>query len=125
MKWFGRKTQIRSFAEDTAGHAGLCASYRGVQAIPVDRIVGSVGRAHELRPNFMPILRPHGDYRFRAIRARMERGESLPPIIVNKLYDRYYVVDGNHRVAAARTIGQLSLDAVVTEYRPPLTPRAA
>jgi hypothetical protein len=118
MKWFGRKSEIRSFGEDTAGMRGMGVASRGIQAIPVEQIVGSVGRAHELRPNFMPILRPHGDDRFNAIRARMERGESLPPIEVYKLHDRYYVLDGNHRVAAARKVGLAAVDAVVTEYRP-------
>ena len=125
MRWFGRGSEIRSCAEDTAGMGGLAASSRGVQAIPVEQIVGSVGRAHELRPNFMPILKRHGDDRFRAIRALMERGESLPPITVNKLYNSYYVVDGNHRVAAALRVGQIALDAVITEYYPSTAAHAA
>ena len=120
MKWFGRKRELRSFDEDTAGLTGLGRSSRGVHPIPVDQIVGSVGRANELRPNFMPILRPHGDERFQTIRALMERGASIPPIEVYKLHDRYYVLDGHHRVAAAHKIGQAALDAVITEFRPVL-----
>lgn len=125
MKWFGRKSQIRSFDEDTAGLGGLASSYGGIQAVPVDQIVGTVGRADELQPNFMPILRPFGDGRFDAIRDRMERGDSVPPIDVYKLYDRFYVVDGHHRVAVARKIGQCMLDAVVTEFRPAMSVQAA
>lgn len=125
MKWFGQKEEIRSFAEDTAGLGGLAASYRGVHAIPVDRIVGSVGRAHELQPSFMPIVKPHGDGRFRAIRELMEQGKCLPPIEVYKLHDRFYVIDGHHRVAAARKVGQIELDAVITEYRPMPVEQAA
>jgi hypothetical protein len=125
MRWFGHKPEIRSFAEDTAGMRGLAVASRGLQAIPVEQIVGSAGRAHELRPNFMPILRPHGDDRFKAIRTRMERGQSIPPIDVYKLHGRYYVLDGNHRVAAARKVGLAALDAVVTEYRPSPVPAVA
>jgi ParB-like chromosome segregation protein Spo0J len=103
----------------------MAVASRGIQAIPVGDIVGSVGRSHELQPNFMAIPRPHGDDHFNAIRARTERGQSLPPIDVYKLHDRYYVLDGNHRVAAARKVGLASLDAVVTAYRPARVPAAA
>lgn len=125
MRWFRSKKLIRSFAEDAAGMGALNTSYGGAQTIPVDRIVGTASRAHELGPNFMPILKPFGDDRFKAIRARMEQGKSIPPIVVSKLCGRYYVVDGHHRVAAARKIGQLELDAVVTEYRPVAAAQAA
>ena len=36
-----------------------------------------------------------------------------------KVKDRYYVVDGNHRVAVAKEVGQTYIDAYVTEYLPP------
>jgi hypothetical protein len=53
----------------------------------------------------------HGDYEARP-------GTALPPVQLYKLGDRYYVVDGHHRVAAALSLGQLEIDAVVTEYLP-------
>lgn len=118
MRWLRRRREIRSFDEDTSGLGPLARCSRGVQAIPIERIVGSVGRAHELRADFMPILRPHGDDRFRRICALLESGTILPPIEVYQLGNRYYVVDGNHRVAAAQRCGLLAIDAVVTEHFP-------
>jgi hypothetical protein len=118
MKWFGRKTEMRDFDEDTRSLGVLARSFRGTHPIPVAQVVGSVGRAFELRPNFMPILTPHGSFRYRQIKARMERGASLPPIDAYKLGDRYYVVDGHRRVAAARRVRLLDIDAIVTEFRP-------
>jgi hypothetical protein len=53
----------------------------------------------------------HGEYDAR-------RGTVLPPIELYKLGDRYYVVDGHHRVAASLSLGQLEIDAIVTEYTP-------
>lgn len=42
----------------------------------------------------------------------------LPPVDLYKIKDKYYVVDGNHRVAAAKEIGQIYIDAYVTEFLP-------
>jgi ParB-like chromosome segregation protein Spo0J len=59
------------------------------------------------------------------VRQLMRKGEELPPVELYLLEGGYYVVDGNHRVAAARSIGQTYLDAVVTEFRPVRTEAAA
>jgi len=46
----------------------------------------------------------------------MERGCSVPSVDLYKLGDNYYVLDGHHRVAAARLNGQVEIDAHVVEY---------
>jgi ParB-like chromosome segregation protein Spo0J len=48
----------------------------------------------------------------------MEQDAPLPAIEVYQLGERYYVLDGNHRVAAARWQEQLEIDAVVTAFTP-------
>jgi hypothetical protein len=48
----------------------------------------------------------------------MRRDEELPPITVYQLGNRYYVVDGHTRVAAAKELGIEFLDADVTEALP-------
>jgi hypothetical protein len=89
--------------------------------IDVNRVVGSVGRARELNADF----RPHGrarrrsdEQRFANIMAAIEAGLSLPPIDVYKLGYHYYVLDGNHRVAAAKARHQADIEAIVTEFLP-------
>lgn len=89
--------------------------YRGIQVIPVAKIVGSVGRAGDLLPGFR--LR-NPDVRYYRVRRAMERGEILPPIIVYKVGDEYYVLDGNHRVAVAKELGIEFMDAEVVEFFP-------
>jgi hypothetical protein len=42
-----------------------------------------------------------------------------------KLGFGYYVLDGHHRVAAARLLGQVEIDANVTEFVPMADPQAA
>ena len=50
----------------------------------------------------------------------MRAGQALPAIEVYALGEEYYVVDGHHRVAAARALGQLYLDALVHEFLLPV-----
>jgi hypothetical protein len=46
----------------------------------------------------------------------------LPPITLTLVGDRYFVVDGHHRVSVARALGQAGIDAGVTvcEFAGPL-----
>lgn len=48
----------------------------------------------------------------------MEKGDVVPPIIVYKVGNEYYVLDGNHRVAIAKELGIEFIDAEVIEFFP-------
>jgi hypothetical protein len=86
------------------------------ESVPVSSVVGSVDRAAHLDRTFRPI---HGGRaRLESIRRAMEAGVPFEPIEVYRLAGACYVIDGHHRVAAARLIGQLYLDAMVTECWP-------
>lgn len=111
-------SSVRCFAHDAAGCGSLAQHYAGIHDIPVAAIVGSVGRSHELRADFLPRRSPEGDQRYTRIRAALRAGATVPAIEVYELAERYYVLDGNHRVAAARASGVLSLDAVVIAFEP-------
>jgi ParB-like nuclease domain len=89
--------------------------YVGVRAIPVDAIVGTDSRSGDFDRDFRP-LRPELRLRRQRVAQRFPDG-GFPPIIVNKLGDAYFVVDGHHRVAAARGLGMATIDAEVTELR--------
>lgn len=113
--------QLLSFEEDARKLGPLAPKPLGVRTVDVQRIVGSVGRARELGPDFRPPLRAqrrNDDERFYRIVKALERGEVLPPIEAYKLGYNYYVLDGNHRVAAAKMLGQKDIDAIVTEFLP-------
>ena len=49
----------------------------------------------------------------------MLRGKWLQPVELYKLDERYFVVDGNHRVSVARHRGVVAVDALVTEFLVP------
>ncbi|HEY8746123.1 MAG TPA: ParB/RepB/Spo0J family partition protein [Chloroflexota bacterium] len=95
----------------------------GLREVAVSRIVGSVGRWHELAEDFRPLRwRPDkvDDERYAGILRALQRGLTLPPISVYLLDGAYYVLDGHHRVAAAKALGQVFVDAEVTEYLQPV-----
>jgi nucleotide-binding universal stress UspA family protein len=109
---------VRNFSEDAAAYGLLTQRPLGLRTVALNRIVGSVGRAKELDAAFMSARMRKGDKRFRRILKALEQGEILPPVELYRLGYDYYVLDGNHRVAAARALGQHDIDAVVTEFLP-------
>jgi hypothetical protein len=111
---------------EAAGVAGRADG--GMRTIPAAKIVGSVGRAAALRSDFF-YKSGKVTGRFVRIGQAMERGVALPPIEVYRArphrrragreaaVTEYYVVDGHHRVAMAKQLGQDYLDAHVVDYR--------
>ncbi|HEY4722341.1 MAG TPA: universal stress protein, partial [Anaerolineae bacterium] len=94
---------------------------RGVQAIPLEAIVGSVGRYTDFTRTFLPRQKNDRE-RWARVSAVFEEG--LPAIDVYKVGEVYFVLDGNHRVSIARQNGKTHIDAHVIEVRTrvPLTP---
>lgn len=110
---------VRSFTEDAARAGAVAPRELGLRTVEVARIIGSVGRAGELDASFrVPRPGPGGRQRFERILRLVEEGAMLPPVSLYKLGYGYYVLDGNHRVAAAKQLGQLDIDALVTEFLP-------
>lgn len=116
-----RRTRIKSFRAVAAITGAIVPMPVGLREIPVAQITGSVGRSAALGADFLPRgRRLHGGARDRyaSIERALLRGAVLPPIDVYRLGTEYFVLDGHHRVAAAKKIGQLYVDAVVTDYLP-------
>jgi len=90
------------------------------QAIPLDKIVGSVGRYKDFTRDFLPRSRELW-MRWAKVEEAMESLEGVPPIDVYKVGDVYFVADGNHRVSVARANGFKEIDAYVTEI--PIDPQ--
>lgn len=92
----------------------LSRSYKGVKAIDVNRIVGTVGRCHDDNSNWQDLKI---NSRFKGIKRAIEEMEKMPPIKVYKVEDEYYIVDGHHRVMASRDINRHFIDAEIIEYK--------
>lgn len=91
-------------------------SQRGIQDIPLDAIVGSVGRSGDYTRNFMPIQDSDED-RWARVKTAFLSMTGVPPIEVYQLGDAYFVKDGNHRVSVARELGNKTIEGYVTEVR--------
>jgi hypothetical protein len=97
--------------------------YRGVQAVPVERIIGSLDRYRDFNRVFLP-SQEHTAERWRSIGRAFYSDVSLPPVKLYRVGDAYFVLDGNHRVSVAREMGVAFIDAEVTEChtRVPVSP---
>ena len=112
----GKSTQLLSY-EEVAEKLRLRARMeRGIQHIPLDAIVGSVGRNTEFTRTFLP--RRAGDQqRWANVKAAfMDMDANMPPIEVYKVGEVYFVVDGNHRVSIARQEKFKMIEARVIEF---------
>jgi hypothetical protein len=88
---------------------------RGRDTVELSRIVGSAGKHDWFDEGFMP-LRALSRERWKRIDRAFRLGQELPPVILYKLGDVYFVKDGHHRVSVARFHGAEWIDAEVTEY---------
>lgn len=86
----------------------------GLKVVPLDKIVGSEGRAHDFDRAFFP-RQIHTKERWLSIDRAHYAEIPLPPVELVKVGESYFVVDGHHRVSVARTRGQEFVDAHVTE----------
>lgn len=86
----------------------------GLQTVPLDKIVGSVGRYRDFDRAFLPTQRATTD-RWVNVRKAHYYDVSLPPVELYKIGEVYFVKDGNHRISVARDREQVEIDAFVTE----------
>lgn len=110
----GRDTSLLPFDAIRTELRQQSPLYRGIQEVPLDEIVGSVGRYKDLSRTFLPLTD--------AMRERFARVTSLAmtegwlPIELYKVGGVYFVKDGNHRVAVARELEYPTIEAHVWEY---------
>jgi hypothetical protein len=100
----------------------ISRAYRGVQDVPLDRIVGSLDRYQDFTRTFLP-RRKHVRKRW-AMVDHLTTGIGLAPVELYKVGDCYFVSDGHHRISVARRNDTPTIEAHVYEYqtRVPLEP---
>lgn len=87
---------------------------RGIQNIPLEQIIGSVGRYQDFTRTFLP--RPNiKQERWITMDALLNGPVGLPPIELYKMGEVYFVRDGNHRISVARANRLDTIEAYVTE----------
>jgi hypothetical protein len=118
-EWFnfftGRPTDLLSF-EEVRQHLRLQdSSYKGLQEIELDKIVGSVGRYRDFTRTFLP-KNDLTKERWQRVDGATHDMAGTPPIEVFKIGGVYFVRDGNHRVSVAQAHKAKTIQAYVIEY---------
>lgn len=121
----GKSNELLSYEEVASKLKLQGRSDKGIQTIPVDAIVGSVGRYTDFTRTFLP-RRAEDQERWANVKAATfdAAGPGSQPVEVYKVSEVYFVMDGNHRVSIARQEGQKAIEAHVIEIQTdvPLTP---
>jgi nucleotide-binding universal stress UspA family protein len=118
----GESTQLLSFDEVCQKLKVKGSFVRGLRDIPLDAIIGSVGRYNDFTRDFLP-KQDMDEARWARVRLAATDLVGLDPIEVYQIGEAYFVKDGNHRVSVARQLGTTHIQAHVTEIqtRVPLT----
>ena len=112
----GKSPDLLSYEAVRKQLIATSVSKQVLKDIPLDAIVGSVGRYTDFTRSFLP-LRDSDKTRWANIEVEFESMEGLPPIEVYQIGDSYFVIDGNHRVSVAHQLGATHIEAYVTEVK--------
>lgn len=108
------ENHISSFNEQQEKEDDVEFIDHGVKTVDLERIIGSVGKYYDFDSQFRPKKHMSGK-RFNDIKRAMRDGKYLPPVKLYQIRNDYYVLDGNHRVAAAKDLGHNDIQAKVIE----------
>lgn len=92
---------------------------RRLEDIPLDAIVGSVGRYQDFNREFLPLVN-EDESRWVNVKLAMTGLAGVPPIEAYRIGDAYFVKDGNHRVSVARQLGAKHIQGYVTTVHSPV-----
>ncbi len=112
----GRNPYLLSFRE-CVGDSGLTeAKYLGLRTIATKDISGSLGREREFSRGFLPVGgAARQKERWRQCYTRLLSGATDSPVQVCRVGERFFVVNGHHRVSVARYLDLKSIRAYVSE----------
>jgi nucleotide-binding universal stress UspA family protein len=119
----GRPSALLSFDEVKHQLRGNISGGRRLEDVPLEAVVGSVGRYVDFNRQFLP-QKDSDEARWSRVKSAMESPTGVPPIELYRVGNAYFVLDGNHRVSVLRRMGATHAQAYVTEVqtRVPLSP---
>ena len=109
--------RIKRFRDEQQREGAYEHRDRGLQAVKLSKIVGSVNRYLDFDGRFR-LKKDRPRERLLAIRSMMGRGRPLPPVDLFQIKDSYFVLDGNHRISVAKERGFEEINARVIEFLP-------
>ena len=108
-----QRVPLLSFDEVRRRLRAVEGSTQTLEDVPLDAIVGSVGRTFDFTREFLPLQDSDMD-RWVGVSVAMSGLRGLPPVELYRIGDAYFVRDGNHRVSVARQLGAKTIHAYVT-----------
>jgi hypothetical protein len=88
---------------------------RGTQSVSLDQIVGSTGRSNDFDLAFYPRQNASQERWINVAKLQYQK-RKVPPVLLYKVGEAYFVEDGNHRISVARTNGEITIQANVIEF---------
>ncbi len=110
-------TEVKSFKDQQKAEAAYDSRDRGVRSVALNRIAGSVGRYKDFDSQFR-LKRRASSERLQWIKDAMRQGRNLGPVKLYQIKNEFYVLDGNHRISAAKELGQDEILAHIVELVP-------
>lgn len=112
-----KEDQSHSFNSRQEREEAYQSVKRGISMVPIDRIVGSVGRYHDFDKQFRA-KNGRRDERLINILAAMKSGKVMPPISLYQIKDDFFILDGHHRFKAAQELGYSEIRSRIVELLP-------
>ncbi|TKB11699.1 ParB N-terminal domain-containing protein [Desulforhopalus sp. IMCC35007] len=112
-----KEENVRSFNARQETEKAYEAVERGTLMVPLDKIVGSVGRYHDFDNQFRTQHKSK-DERLQGILKAMREGKNLPPIALYQIKEDFFILDGHHRFKAARELGHTHIRSRIVELLP-------
>ena len=112
----GKSVELLSYDEVHENFHPIGKVEKGKQEIPLEAIVGSVGRYEDFTRTFLPKHDSNAE-RWARVKTAVLDMKGWPPIDVYQVGEVYFVIDGNHRVSVARQLGSDTITAHVTEIK--------
>jgi hypothetical protein len=94
----------------------LAAGPTRLEVVPLHAVVGAVDSTVNFDADFRPASNALR-WRWERIALAHRKGQALPPVVLRRQPDGYYVVDGRHRVSVARALRHRDIDAWVSGPR--------
>jgi len=91
----------------------LTAGPSRLEVVPLRAIFGTLEPTDGFDSDFRPASEAQRR-RWERIALAHRRGQGLPPVVLRRQAEGYYVVDGRHRVSVARALRLGDIDAWVT-----------
>lgn len=111
-----RRRRSRSRLRALSHSATLAAGPARLEVVPLHAIIGTLEPTLHFDANFRPASNAVR-WRWERIALAHRKGEALPPVVLRRQADGYYVVDGRHRVSVARALRYRDIDAWVSGPR--------